>query len=282
MHFLPLVRHTVTIGIYFFIASPNSPCSRATIYQIFLIRYQFSTLSKRINFVNHITIRIVAIWQRRSYSRKQIGQQTIAGILWHLWIIIASRLTHTCRIVCHLSRVKLTIHIAILPVILSIEAKRTFSSSTRKGISTVSRTIDKQIAFYISKGISLRVSTHNVTTILPIINDIVYILVFSFYLVVTSCVIYIKIAIERNVVRLHQASRTMRHQPLSHNTIRNRYVARNDTFVVWIDGKRLIQSPRERTMVEYHILSVGYTCRIFSRRAIVSHTETHIAYDNIV
>ena len=87
-----------------------------------------------------------------------------------------------------------------MPIVLSIEVEGTLASATREGIATIGRTIDEKISFYVHKGISLGVSTHDIAAILPVIHDVIHILVDAFYLIVTSSIVNIQITIKGNII----------------------------------------------------------------------------------
>ncbi len=74
----------------------------------------------------------------------------------------------------------------------------------------------------------------------------------------------------------------MAEQSLSHNTVGYGDELWRCALAVGVDGEHLVESPRERAVVEYHALAVGYSCGILSRGATVTHTEADVAHDDVV
>ncbi len=72
----------------------------------------------------------------------------------------------------------------------------------------------------------------------------------------------------------------MRQQSLTDDAVLQRYVAQV-TLVVGVDGERLVETPRERAVVEDHVRAVGHARAVLSAGAVVAHPDAQVTADDV-
>ena len=149
-------------------------------------------------------------------------------------------------------------------------------------VATHGRAVDEEVRLDVGIRLSLRVASHVVGGILPVIYEVVGILVDALHLEVSRRVIDHQDAVEGDVLCLHQSACRVRHQSLAHYRVHQRYVLGRRPLVVPVDGEVLVLSPCKRAVVEYHVLSVGNACTVLVLRTHGTHAETHVAHDDVV
>ena len=95
----------------------------------------------------------------------------------------------------NLCRVEYAIEVFVLYIVNGIDMEISISTCYGVGRTSRHRTIYKEVVGDVGIRCALRVATHEIATILPVVNDVVHILIFALHLVVTSAVVAIKVAI---------------------------------------------------------------------------------------
>ena len=74
----------------------------------------------------------------------------------------------------------------------------------------------------------------------------------------------------------------MRLQALSDDGVLDGDIGRQGAFVVPTDGEALVAAPEHGEVVEDHVAAIGNACSILAAGAALTHTEAHVAHDDIV
>ena len=170
--------------------------------------------------------------------------------------------------------------VSVLPVVGRIDVE--VAVSARDGVSPTRRSVDKEVVGDVDPRLSLRVASHEVASVLPVIDDAVDVLACSLHLIVTRGVVAIEIAVKRDGVALNQSSCRVGKQSLPYHTVGERDVLRCLAFVVPVDGEGFVESPGEGAVIKNHVDAVCHSSRILSRRTAFSHAELHVADDDVV
>ena len=91
--------------------------------------------------------------------------------------------------------------------------------ATGKRIASLGRAIDEQVTLGNTIGCTLRVTAHDIGTVLPVIYDIVYILVLSLNLIVSCAIVGIEVTIQGDIIGLHQSTCRVGQQSLTHDRV---------------------------------------------------------------
>ena len=254
---LPSIGHTVTIGIGGFVTSPPGPSGRTADGETLFVRYQGTLRTHRHQLVNHVTVTPVAVGQRSTYHWDIEFDELITWIQLQGGIVV--RVGGTVvggRIIGHLVGVVLAILIVVLPVIDAVAMELLVGVRKTVGGGTCRGTIDEKVALDVDVRRTLRVATHDIGTVGPVIDHVVGILVDALHLVVAGGVVDIKVAVEGDIVGLHQSAGRVCHQALAKDTVHQGDVMQL-AFAVGIDGEGLVQAPREGAVVEDHVRTAG-------------------------
>ena len=189
-------------------------------------------------------------------------------------------MTVTATITRKLRGIEHAIAITILPVVCTIEME--VGIATCQTITAYGRTIDEKVVLDVTIGCPFRITTHVISGILPVIDQVVHILVNTLHLEVSSGVVNEQDAIDGDVICLHQSTSRVSHQTLSYDTVHEGDILGSRTLIIPVDGEVFVLSPSKRTMVENHVLTIGNTCAILVFRTYGTHAEAHIANDKVV
>ena len=276
----PLVGHSVLVGVQRLLAGVHLPGIGCADGQFILVGNEFAFLAIRQHLGHHIAVGQIAIRQRCADLRQQLRAEFLAAPLLQFRIFVGLGLTVASTVVGQFCRVQQAVSVGVLPIVDAVEVEVLVTS--RQSAATCGRAVDKEVRLDVGIRLPLRIATHVVGSILPVVDDVVGILVHALHLKVTSGIVDHQDAVERNVLGLHQSACRVSHQSLPHDAVHQRDVLRRRTLVIPVDTEVLVLSPCKRTMVEYHVAPVGHASTVLVLGAYGSHPEAHVADDDIV
>ena len=275
----PLVGHAVAVGVGWLLSFPHVPGCGDAVGQRVLVADERPSLTIRQHLAGHVAVGIVAIGQRGSHGG-QIGVEQGAAVeQLQGGVVVGLRLASGCVIVGYHLGVKVSVAVAVLPVVVGIAME--IAVATREGCATHGWAVDEQVRLDVDVGFALGVSSHDVGAVLPVVHDVVGILVGALDFEVACGVVAEQVAYQRHVVGLHQSACRVVHQPLPHNAILQGDVLWCGAFAVGVDAEGLVAPPGKRAMVENHVRAVGDAGAVLARVAAHAHAEAHVAHDDI-
>ena len=78
--------------------------------------------------------------------------------------------------------------------------------AARETVAFAARSVDEEVALYVAEALSFGVTSHDISSVLPVVNDVVGILVSAFHFVVACRVVAIKVAVQGDVVCLNESA----------------------------------------------------------------------------
>ena len=150
-----------------------------------------------------------------------------------------------------------------------------------QSVAAVGRTVDEEVRLDVNKALARRVATHDDAAVLPVVDNVVDVLSLTLDLVVTGGVVDVQVTVEGDVVSLHQTACRVVQQSLADDTVLQGDVVGAHALAVGVDGERLVLSPGKGAVVEDHVLTVGDTGTVLVLGSYPTHTETHMAHDDV-
>ena len=282
---LPFVRHTVAILVSRLRPRFQRPRRRDAERQLALVREERTFLAKALHLAHHVAVSQVTIREGSAHIRKKTVSKHLRRPDVQGRIAEARRVERRSTAVFamrNLVWVELAVHVLVLPVVRGIHVEVGISACDGVGTASRHRTVDEQVAVDMHMARTLRIATHQVATVLPVIHDVVHVLVRALHLVVSGGVIHVEVPVKRDAVSLHQSASGVGEETLPDDAVLQGNQLRSRSLRVPVDGEGLVQAPREGAVVENHVLAIGDTSGILATRTTLAHAELHIAHDGVV
>ena len=278
----PCVGHSVVVGVGRLLEALQRPRRRDSVGQL-LLGGEYSALgAERLNLVHHVEVYPVAVGQRGSHRGQELLYKLAGLPCFKLGVgkrLLLERRAAGVFVTRNLVGVEHAVAVAVLPVVNGVDVE--VGVAAGDGVAAARRAVDEEVVGNVDVRLALRVATHEVASVLPVVHDVVHILLYSLHLVVAGGVVAVEVAVERYVVCLHEAACRMLEQALAHDCVGDGYVLRGSPFAVGVDGERLVKAPREGAVVEDHVRSVGDAGAVFAAVALLAHAEAHVAHDDV-
>ena len=277
---LPPVGHAVAVGVLCLFALKPAPRRGHADGQLVLVGDELTLLAERKHLVDHVAVGQVAVRQRSAHVGQQFFYELIAAPLLQSRIVVGRSHAVATTVTREERGVEHAVAVGVLPVVVAVEVE--VAVAARQAIAAHGGTVDEQVVLNVHVARALRVATHVVGSVLPVVHQVVHVLVHTLHLEVSRAVVHQQDAVQGDVVGLHQSAGRVSHQSLADNGVHQRDVRRCRSLVVPVYREVLVLSPGKRAVVEDHVLSVGNAGTVLVFRAHSTHAEAHVAYNQVV
>ena len=186
----PCVGHAVVVAVGGLLEALQRPRRRNSVGQLLLGGEYGALGAERHHLVHHVEVNAVAVGQRGSHGGQELVYKLagLPGVKLGVGkgFLLESRPARIF-VARNLVGVEHAVAVAVLPVVGGIDVEVGIAAGD--GVSAARRAVDEEVVGDVDVRLALRVATHEVASVLPVVHDVVHILLHSLHLVVAGGVV---------------------------------------------------------------------------------------------